>query len=48
MASISIPDPRIFDLIFHPGEYFGDGDNKRELAPEQVIEVALEGRGAPG
>lgn len=48
MLALNIPDPRIIDLIYHPGEYFGDGDNKRELTPEQVIEIALAGKYTPG
>jgi hypothetical protein len=34
-------DPHISDLIFWPGEYFGDGDDSRELSPEQILEIAL-------
>lgn len=34
-------DPRISDLIYWPGEYFGDGDNSRQLTPELVLETAL-------
>lgn len=33
-------DPRISDLIFWPGEYFGDGDNKRELSAEEILHTA--------
>lgn len=40
MLALNIPDPRISDLIFWPGEYFGDGDNSRELSPEQIVDVA--------
>ena len=41
MLALNIPDPRVSDLISWPGEYFGDGDNSRELTPEQVIDIAL-------
>jgi hypothetical protein len=41
MLALNIPDARISDLFFWPGEYFGDGDNSRELSPEQIIETAL-------
>jgi hypothetical protein len=41
MLVLNIPDPQVSDLIFWPGEYFGDGDNSREFTPEQVIEIAL-------
>ncbi|MDA7932925.1 hypothetical protein N9B53_03805 [Mariniblastus sp.] len=34
-------DPRISDLIYWPGEYFGDGNNNRELSPEDILETAL-------
>lgn len=41
MLALNIPDPRVSDLIFWPGEYLGDGDNSREFTPEQVIDLAL-------
>ncbi|EJN30908.1 hypothetical protein PMI35_01731 [Pseudomonas sp. GM78] len=41
MLALNIPDARISDLFFWPGEYFGDGDNAQELTPEQIIETAL-------
>nr|WP_180203137.1 hypothetical protein [Pseudomonas sp. SbOxS1]NYU02765.1 hypothetical protein [Pseudomonas sp. SbOxS1] len=41
MLVLNIPDVRVSDLFFWPGEYFGDGDNARELTPEQIIETAL-------
>lgn len=37
----NLGDPQISDLIFWPGEYFGDGDNTRELTPEEMAEAAL-------
>ena len=33
-------DPRISDLINWPGEYFGDGDNSRELSPQDILDTA--------
>ena len=33
-------DPRISDLIHWPGEYFGDGDNSRELSPQDILDIA--------
>jgi hypothetical protein len=30
---------RLSDLIYWPGEYFGD-DNQRELTPEQILDIA--------
>lgn len=44
MLKINIPNERISDLIFWPGEYFGDEydeGNSQELSPEQVIDIAL-------
>jgi hypothetical protein len=41
LLAANIPDPRISDLIFWPGEYFADGDNSREFTPEQVIDTAV-------
>ncbi len=41
MLALNIPDPRVSDLIFWPGEYLGDGDNSRELSAEQVVDIAL-------
>jgi hypothetical protein len=41
LLEANLPDPRISDLIFWPGEYFGDGDETRELSPEQILDIAL-------
>jgi hypothetical protein len=35
-------DTQISDLVFWPGEYFGDGNNQRELTPELMADVVLE------
>ncbi|QDU11059.1 hypothetical protein [Gimesia aquarii] len=35
-------DHQISDLVFWPGEYFGDGDNSREQTPEEMAEAVLE------
>jgi hypothetical protein len=40
LLAANVPDPRISDLIYWPGEYFGDGDNQRELTPEQILDTA--------
>ncbi|MCH8147400.1 MAG: hypothetical protein IH987_05305 [Planctomycetes bacterium] len=37
-------DPQISDLIYWPGEYFGDGDNSREMSPQHILETALKSR----
>ena len=41
MLEKNLPDPDVVNLIYWPGEYFGDGDNSREMTPEQVIDTAL-------
>ena len=49
MLELNIPDPRISDLIYWPGEYFGDGVTvPAEMTPEQVIDTALERARAGG
>ena len=40
MLALNIPDANVSDLIYWPGEYFGDGNNYRALTPEQVIDIA--------
>jgi hypothetical protein len=35
-------DTQISDLVFWPGEYFGDGNNHRELTPELMADAVLE------
>jgi hypothetical protein len=37
-------DPRISDLLYWPGEYFGDGDNSRAMSPQEILETALKSR----
>lgn len=44
MLALNTSDARISDLFFWPGEYFGDGDNSRELTAEQIIKTALKNR----
>jgi hypothetical protein len=41
LLEAKLPDSRISDLIFWPGEYFGDDDNTRQLSAEQILELAL-------
>jgi hypothetical protein len=41
MLEVNIPDPQISALFSWPGEFFGDGDDSRELTPEQAIDIAL-------
>lgn len=38
----TLGDNQISDLVFWPGEYFGDGDNQRELTPELMADAVLE------
>jgi hypothetical protein len=33
-------DSRISDLIYWPGEYFGDGNNARQLSPAEILTAA--------
>lgn len=35
-------DTQISDLVFWPGEYFGDGNNQRRLTPELMANAVLE------
>lgn len=35
-------DAQVSDLVFWPGDYFGDGDNSRELTPKQMADAVLE------
>ena len=34
-------DVQVSDLVFWPGEYFGDGNNQRELTPELMADAVL-------
>ncbi len=43
--SLNTGDERISDLFFWPGEYFGDGDNSRELSASEILAVALKSGG---
>ena len=36
-------DTQFWELVFWPGEYFGDGDNDRELTPELMADAVLTG-----
>jgi hypothetical protein len=33
-------NPRVSDLIYWPGEYFGDGDNTRTLGAYEILQTA--------
>lgn len=35
-------DNQVSDLVFWPGIYFGDGDNGRDLTPEEMADAVLE------
>jgi hypothetical protein len=42
-------DQRLSDLIFWPGEYFGDGYNSRKMSPQEILRTAMSnGRSAAG
>jgi nucleoside-diphosphate-sugar epimerase len=40
LLEAKLPDPRLSDLIYWPGEYFGDGDNARQLSPREILDIA--------
>jgi hypothetical protein len=35
-------DTQVSDLVFWPGEYFGDGNDQRDLSPELMADAVLE------
>jgi hypothetical protein len=41
LLEANLPDRRLSDLIFWPGNYFGDGDNSRHLSPKEILDIAL-------
>jgi hypothetical protein len=41
LLQANLPDPRLSALIYWPGEYFGDGDNSRQLSPREILDIAL-------
>ena len=43
--ALNTGDSRISDLFFWPGEYFGDGDNSRELSASEILATALKSGG---
>ena len=46
MLAANLPDPNVSDLIYWPDVYFEDGE-RRELTPEQVVDVASAKRRPP-
>lgn len=40
-------DRKIRDLIFFPGDYFGDGDDARLMSSSEILETALRAGGRP-
>lgn len=34
--------PRVSDLIYSPGEYFGHNDYDRDMTPEKIVEIAMQ------
>lgn len=38
----TLGDNQISDLVFFPGEYFGDGNHQRGLTPELMADAVLE------
>ena len=47
LLAVNIPNRQISDLIYWPGEYFGDGDHSRELAPKEILDLARQQRRPP-
>ena len=41
---VNTKNDRISDLIFWPGEYFGDGDDGRIMTPDEILDTALSGK----
>lgn len=41
LLEANLADPRISDLLYWPGEYFGDDDNMREMTPKEKLDAAL-------
>jgi hypothetical protein len=41
LLEVNLGDPRISDLIFWPGEYFGDGDIMREMTSKDILDTIL-------
>jgi hypothetical protein len=39
--ALNLGDSQISDLIYWPGEYFGDGDNSREMTAMEMADAAL-------
>ena len=37
----NLADSQISDLVYWPGEYFGDGDNAREMTATEMADAAL-------
>ena len=37
----SLDDPRISDVVYWAGDYFGDGDDARSRTPEEMADAAL-------
>lgn len=35
-------DSQVSDLVFWPGEYFGDANNQRELKPDEMADAVLD------
>jgi hypothetical protein len=48
LLEANLPDPRLSDLIFWPGEYFGDGNDARQLSPREILDIARAAHRAEG
>ena len=38
---VNTGDNKFSDLIYWPGEYFKDGNNAREMSPQEILDTAL-------
>ena len=36
-----LPDSQVAERISHPGKFFGEGDNSRQLTPEEILKAVF-------
>jgi hypothetical protein len=46
--ALNLSDPMISDLVYWPEEYFGDGNNARNMTATEMADASLAGRAARG
>jgi hypothetical protein len=42
---VNTGDENIVGLIYWPGDYFGDGNDRREMTPSEILATALKAGG---